>query len=337
MKRLTLAIVVFGCRSSPAAPPVVHKPSEPAPEPAPVVEAPTTEAPEEPEEPEEPEAPEKPDPPPTPSASKAEVFSVVVSTKLVRLSPFVDSTRALFGAIPDFVLLHGGIDAIKDADYVRYASNDEHNPVAATVVVKHRLDTGKLMGAVELAFSARGETVEWSEVNGRTIGDPKPPGDDLDPRQVVILDKKHVAYVHPALVGKLDGQVGALKDFAKKHKLRTLDATINVPDPSASKRVPLAQTYGVTINAARNPTVRITQLFATAEKAKAFRDFFKDELGTILQDNLTLRLIFAPVYEETNLERKGNTIKLTVKLSTEQADTFLRTIASATAKFFRSK
>jgi hypothetical protein len=325
-RRILVLLLCLGCRATASAgPAAAAEPAEPvaAPKPQPQPKSP-------PEANDKTIAASEPSPP---DPSNPQVATVFVSSKLVRNSKFVASATSMFDALPDFAFQRGGLEPIHDLDYVLVTTSDPSSRLAGSVVVAHRLDPAELVGAVDRAFSAEGETVEWSERDGWKVGDPSSGDADIDTRVVVLTGEKFAAFIHPALLPRLDGWVDELRKFGRKKKLTSVQGDFDTSIyRGKTPPFPPPTRAAVSINASNRPTVRTDLSFETADAAELFATWFRDDLRRLIEGNLSLKMTLGQLHDKIALRRNKSAIDLELQLDTQQAEAMLMTIASTTAR-----
>lgn len=127
---------------------------------------------------------------------------VILRNDRIRSSSHEDSARRVLSSFPDWKSLLGGaeLDPIEDIDTLLIASSDPRYVNQTFLAAVHTIPPSAVTRVLSEGFDG---AVEWSERDGRLIGDPDWGGNVLDPRLFVLPTENVFIFSRPEFIAPL--------------------------------------------------------------------------------------------------------------------------------------
>lgn len=343
------------------------EPEPPAAEPPP----PTPEDPasEETKPPPEPEPPVEPEPKPfADKRSRADklappqsTFHMLLVPKKIRRLPFSQQVLDIMAPLPDFELLIDGgrFDALRDFDHIVVASPDIRDWTQTFLAVDYKLPREEVQRAIERAVASRGETIEWVQDDGPLRGNPRPTDpeeEDPDNRWFVFLEGKVAIYVRdeflPSILegpakddrktsGNFVANLSRLRRFSARQPKAGLQLVfsginrgIKGRPKIGGKPLPfdIPDGFELSASAEAEPQVLLRFEFGDVVQAKAFMNWWDEDLRALIDDNFTIKLQAGWMYDLFELQRDDKEVRLTGQMTTAQAEKVMQFAADGSRR-----
>jgi hypothetical protein len=285
-------------------------------------------------------------------------LSLLLATKKVRDLPFAARGVDIMAPLPDFrfIIDGAGFDVLHDFDYLIIATPDVRDLTQTFLAVDSNLPPDELRAGIERSVALDGETIEWVERGGLTMGNPRPEDTerpDTDPRWFVFLDDSLAIYVReeflPNILGEPDetdaktsgnfvANLARIRRFAGREPRAGVQLVVK--DFRASVRrttlpFPLPDDLEMMSEDSENPEIVIKARFASGIDARKTETFWREGIPAALDESLSLKWSVKWIYDLIEVERKGRQLILRGQFDADQAEKVLELLASVSRMFMR--
>jgi hypothetical protein len=287
---------------------------------------------------------------------ESSTYFVLLVPRRIRKLGFREKAMDIMAPLPDFeyLITKGGFDPLRDFDHIMLASSDLRDWRQTFLAVDYNLERREIKAGIERAAAANGESIDWIEENGIIRGNPQPidpETPDIDNRWFVLLDNGIAVYVLPQFVpyilgekevgdaktsGNFVGNLTRLKRFAARQPTAGLHfvATDLRSSIKRTRNIPfeLPDRIELLAEAESSPELLLTLGFDTMIDAKAFEQWWTQDVAKHIDGNLTMKLTVKPYYEMLEIVRDGKNVRLWAQFSQDQTEQILGLIADGVVR-----